>query len=94
MTTAVKKKAPAVALKANPAKVAPSKSAPAKAAPVKAPITAKAAPVAAKAPMAAKASVTAKPRQALMMTACLQTARTVLFPTRKTKSCIGKASGA
>jgi len=64
MTTAVKKKAPAVALKASPAKVAPSKSVPvkagaAKAAPTKAPILAKA-PMAAKAPVTVKAPVVAK----------------------------------
>ncbi len=58
MTTAVKKKAPAVALKASPAKVAPSKSAPVKASAAK-PVPAKA-PILAKAPMAAKAPVTVK----------------------------------
>ncbi len=58
MTTAVKKKAPAVALKASPAKVAPSKSAPVKAGAAK-PVPAKA-PILAKAPMAAKAPVTVK----------------------------------
>ena len=56
MTTAVKKKVPAVALKVTPAKIAPVKSAPVKTAaavkptPVKAPLPAKA-PVAAKAPV-------------------------------------------
>ncbi len=64
MTIAVKKKAPAVALKASPAKVAPSKSAPVKASaakpvPAKAPILAKA-PMAPMAHMAAKAPVTVK----------------------------------
>ena len=64
MTTAVKKKAPAVALKANPAKVAPIKFAPVKAGaakpvPTKAPIPAKA-PMAAKAPVTVKAPVVAK----------------------------------
>jgi len=58
MTTAVKKKVPAVALKANPAKVAPSKFAPVKAGAAK-PVPAKA-PIPAKAPMAAKAPVTVK----------------------------------
>jgi CarD family transcriptional regulator len=57
MTTAVKKKAPAVALKVTPAKAAPIKSAPVKAAakvgPIKAPMPVKA-PVAAKAPVIAK----------------------------------------
>jgi CarD family transcriptional regulator len=67
MTTAVKKKAPAVALKVNPAKMAPSKSAPAKggatkpapakpAVPAK-PLMAAKAPVTAKAPLVAKAPV-------------------------------------
>ena len=70
MPTAVKKKAPAVALKVNPAKVVPSKSAPLKAAaakpaPVKVPIPAKApmvdrAPVAAKSPVAAAKAPVAK----------------------------------
>ena len=58
MTTAMKKKAPAVALKVNPAKMAPSKSAPVKAGVAK-PVPVKA-PIAAKAPMAAKAPVTLK----------------------------------
>jgi CarD family transcriptional regulator len=63
MTTAVKKKTPAVALKVTPAKAAPIKSAPVKAAakvgPVKAPMPIKA-PVASKAPVIAKAPVVAK----------------------------------
>ena len=66
MTTAVKKKAPAVALKVTPTKMAPMKSAPVKTAaavkpaPVKAPLPAKA-PVAAKvAPVIAKAPVPAR----------------------------------
>jgi CarD family transcriptional regulator len=65
MTTAVKKKAPAVALKVTPAKIAPMKSAQIKAvaaakpAPVKAPLPAKA-PVTAKAPVPVKAYVSAK----------------------------------
>ena len=59
MTTAVKKKAPAVALKATPAKATPIKSAPVKVAakvgPIKAPMPTKA-PVAVKAPVIAKAA--------------------------------------
>jgi CarD family transcriptional regulator len=70
MTTAVKKKAPAVALKVTPVKAGPIKSAPVKAAakvgpikapmPIKTPVAAKV-PVMAKTPVLAKAPVVAKP---------------------------------
>ena len=59
MTTAVKKKIPAVALKVTPAKVAPMKSAPVKTAAAVKPTPVKA-PLPAKAPVPAKVSVPAR----------------------------------